>query len=75
MYSITTPARTTPTYASHPAPLGTIFDEDVPVLTLVRYIFKVMFAFLIVNLILTLPFIAVVILFGLQVAGLHLPRL
>jgi hypothetical protein len=38
-------------------PSGTIFDEDVSTWTLVKYIFKWMLAFLIVNAILTAPFV------------------
>ena len=47
--------------ANYQLRLGTIFDEEVSVWALVKYIFKVMCAFLIVNALLTLPVVLLVI--------------
>jgi hypothetical protein len=59
--------------ASYQLPIGTIFDEGVSVWTLVKYIFKVMFAFIIVNAILTLPVILLIAAVIARLNGTHLP--
>jgi hypothetical protein len=59
--------------ATYQLPASTIFDEDVAVWTLVKYIFKVMFAFIIVNVILTLPVVLIIAVLAVRLSGGHLP--